>query len=129
LRRFLIPRKAPPRLSGPARSKGGLPLHSHRNSSASDRIDVRQGGMSRCLGSYSGVVRPRALKGHGVHRQWRLKDAMQWIVILAIYLAAFHSLNRGPSDNLLTTWGQIVAAILVLFVLPLQMLLVWARSR
>jgi hypothetical protein len=54
---------------------------------------------------------------------------MQSVAMAAIYLAAFRAVSEGPGDDLLTIWGQLVSAILLLFVLPFQVMLAWARSR
>jgi hypothetical protein len=62
--------------------------------------------------------------------QWRIKDAMQLIATIAIYLAALVSLMREPSNNsLLTLWTQMVSFVLMFLVLPLHIASAWTRPR
>jgi len=64
-----------------------------------------------------------------MRRQWRLKDAMQFIAILAIYFAAGRSLSGGPSDDLRTMWMQMSSVVILFLVLPLHVLSAWGRLR
>ena len=57
--------------------------------------------------------------------QWRLKDVMRSIAILAIYLAAFRLVTQ-PSDDPLTAWTQVVA-IFLLVSMPFHVIWAWAR--
>jgi Mn2+/Fe2+ NRAMP family transporter len=72
---------------------------------------------------------PRATGSQNMRRQLRLKDAMQWVAILAIYLAAFHFFTQEPSNDPLTTWAQMISGVLLFFILPFHLMLAWGRSR
>ena len=66
-----------------------------------------------CTGQPAVSSRGRATRGHDMSLQWRLKDVMTSIAILAIYLAAFRLVTQGPSDDPLTVWTQGVAIFLL----------------
>jgi hypothetical protein len=90
-------------------------------------------GSDGALATPDGLESPRPLGQNesGVRcmsRRWRLKDLMRLIAIMAIYLAALHSLREGPSDDLVTIWGQMISAFLLFCVLPLHIARAWARS-
>jgi Mn2+/Fe2+ NRAMP family transporter len=64
-----------------------------------------------------------------MRRQWRLKEVMEFVAVLAIYLASVHFLILGPSQDPLTVFSQLISFILLFFVMPLHLLTAWARSR
>jgi hypothetical protein len=51
---------------------------------------------------------------------------MATVAVVAIYLAAVHSLARGPSDDLFTIWQQHVSIILLFFIMPFHVMAAWA---
>ncbi len=59
--------------------------------------------------------------------QWRLKDVMTSIAIIAIYLAAIRLLTQGLNDDPLTAWTQVVAIFLLFLVMPFHVMWAWAR--
>jgi hypothetical protein len=61
--------------------------------------------------------------------QLRLKDVMELIAVLAIYLTGVRFLTLGPSTDPLTAWAQVVSFALLFFVMPLHVVSAWARKR
>jgi len=59
--------------------------------------------------------------------RWRLRDAMATVAVVAIYLAALHSLTLGPSGDPFTVWQQLVSIVLLLFIMPFHVMAAWAR--
>jgi hypothetical protein len=52
---------------------------------------------------------------------------MEWIAILAIYLAAFRVVTMGPSDDPVTLWTQMIAFALLFFVMPFHVMTAWTK--
>ena len=50
--------------------------------------------------------------------RWRLRDAMETVAVVAIYLAALHSLTLGPSGDPFTIWQRLVSIVLLVFIMP-----------
>jgi hypothetical protein len=64
-----------------------------------------------------------------MHRKWRLKDIMELVAVLAIYLAGVHFLILGPSNDPLTAFSQLISFVLLFFVMPLHVAQAWSRSQ
>ncbi len=64
-----------------------------------------------------------------MRRQWRLKDVMELIAVLAIYFTGVHFLTLGPTKDPLTAWAQVVSFALLFFVMPVHVVFAWARTR
>ncbi len=64
-----------------------------------------------------------------MRRRWNLKDVIEFIAIVAIYLAGAHFLIVAPSKDPLSSPAQLISFILLFFVMPLHMLTAWARNR
>jgi hypothetical protein len=47
---------------------------------------------------------------------------MATLAVVAIYLAAFHSLTLGPNVSLFTAWQQLVSVVLLVCVLPFHVM-------
>ena len=59
---------------------------------------------------------------------WRIRNLMAWVAILAIYLAAFCLVASGPSDDPWTAWSQKIARVLLIFIMPFHVISVWSRA-
>jgi hypothetical protein len=59
--------------------------------------------------------------------RWRLRDAMVTVAVSAIYPAALHSLTLGPSGDTLTLAQQLVAIVLLFFIMPFHVMAAWTR--
>jgi hypothetical protein len=65
-----------------------------------------------------------------VHERWRVRELLSSIAILAIWLAALRYVaSPSTSDDLQHTYIQVIAMILAFLVIPLHLMLNWARSR
>jgi hypothetical protein len=62
-----------------------------------------------------------------MRRPWLLKNVMASVAILAIYLAAFRFITRGPSDQPSTVWTQCIAIVVLFFVMPFHVTSAWTR--
>ena len=57
---------------------------------------------------------------------WRLSDVMALVVVVAIYLAAIHSLTLGPGRDSFTVWQQLVSFVLLFFIIPFHIMAAWS---
>jgi hypothetical protein len=62
-----------------------------------------------------------------MYPQWRLRDAMATVAVIGIYLAALGSLTRGPSGDAFVVWQQLLAIVLLFFVMPFHIMAAWSR--
>ena len=53
------------------------------------------------------------MRGQAMRWQWRLKDVMGLVAVLAIYLAGVHFLTLEPSRDPVTAFSQIISFVLV----------------